>query len=82
MHKLFQVHFSPITPGYGLFELLPCNIFAKTAIRYIQGLPEARLLKSVVEKFLECVLDVDSAGREPQKQAAKNYHHDQPRDPA
>ena len=34
-----------------------------------------------VEKFLECVLDVDSAGREPQKQAAKNYHHDQPRDP-
>ena len=35
-----------------------------------------------VEKFLECVLDVDSAGREPQKQAAKNYHHDQPRNPA
>ena len=34
-----------------------------------------------VEKFLECVLDVDSAGREPQKQAAKNYYHDQPRDP-
>ena len=34
-----------------------------------------------VEKFLECVLDVDSAGREPQKQAAKNYHHDQPGDP-
>ena len=30
---------------------------------------------------MECVLDVDSAGREPQKQAAKNYHHDQPRDP-
>ena len=25
-----------------------------------------------VEKFFECVLDVDSAGREPQKQAAKN----------
>ena len=24
-----------------------------------------------VEKFLKCVLDVDSAGREPQKQAAK-----------
>ena len=34
-----------------------------------------------VEKFLECVLDVDSAGREPQKQAAKNYHYDQPRNP-
>ena len=30
---------------------------------------------------MECVLDVDSAGREPQKQAAKNYYHDQPRDP-
>ena len=27
------------------------NIFAKTAIRYIQGLPEARLLKSVVVPF-------------------------------
>ena len=34
-----------------------------------------------MRSFLECVLDVDSAGREPQKQAAKNYHHDQPRDP-
>ena len=51
MHKPFQVQFSPITPGYSLFELLPCNIFAKTAIRYIQGLPEARLLKSVVVPF-------------------------------
>ena len=51
MHKLFQVQFSPITPGYGLFELLPCNIFAKTAIRFVQGLPEARLLKSVVVPF-------------------------------
>ena len=49
--KLFQVQFSPITPGYGLFELLPCNIFAKTAIRYIQGLPEARMLKSVIVPF-------------------------------
>jgi hypothetical protein len=27
------------------------NIFAKTAIRYIQGLPEARMLKSVVVPF-------------------------------
>ena len=25
MHKPFQVQFSPITPGYSLFELLPCN---------------------------------------------------------
>ena len=27
------------------------NIFAKTAIRFVQGLPEARLLKSVVVPF-------------------------------
>ena len=27
------------------------NIFAKTAIRYIQGFPEARLLKSVAVPF-------------------------------
>ena len=27
------------------------NIFAKTAIRYIQGFPEARLLKFVVVPF-------------------------------
>ena len=27
------------------------NIFAKTAIRYIQGFPEARLLKSVTVPF-------------------------------
>mgnify|MGYP000143394097 CR=1 FL=1 len=47
----FKCNFAPITPGYGLFELLPCNIFAKTAIRYIQGLPEARLPKSVVVPF-------------------------------
>lgn len=34
--------------------------------------------KVQVEKFLECVLDVDSAGREPQKQAAKYCSHDAP----
>lgn len=34
--------------------------------------------KAQVEKFLECVLDVDSAGREPQKQAAKYCGHDAP----
>jgi hypothetical protein len=27
------------------------NIFAKTAIRFVQGLPEARLLKSVAVPF-------------------------------
>ena len=38
--------------------------------------------KMQAEKFLEAVLDVDSAGREPQKQAAKNYDHDAPRSAA
>ena len=38
--------------------------------------------KMQAEKFLESVLNVDSAGREPQKQAAKNYDHNAPRSPA
>ena len=33
------------------WDTMKSNIFAKTAIRYIQGLPEARLLKSVVVPF-------------------------------
>ena len=33
------------------WDTVKSNIFAKTAIRYIQGLPEARLLKSVVVPF-------------------------------
>lgn len=33
------------------WDTMKSNIFAKTAIRYIQGLPEARLLKSVVVLF-------------------------------
>ena len=33
------------------WDTLKSNIFAKTAIRYIQGLPEARLLKSVAVPF-------------------------------
>ena len=32
-------------------DTMKSNIFAKTAIRYKQGLPEARLLKSVVVPF-------------------------------
>lgn len=32
-------------------DTVKSNVFAKTAIRYIQGLPEARLLKSVVVPF-------------------------------
>ena len=33
------------------WDTMKSNVFAKTAIRYIQGLPEARLLKSVVVPF-------------------------------
>ena len=33
------------------WDTVKSNGFAKTAIRYIQGLPEARLLKSVVVPF-------------------------------
>lgn len=32
-------------------DTVKSNVFAKTAIRYIQGLPEARLLKSVAVPF-------------------------------
>ncbi len=33
------------------WDTVKSNVFAKTAIRYIQGLPEARLLNSVVVPF-------------------------------
>ena len=33
------------------WDTVKSNIFAKTAIRYIQGFPEARLLKSVTVPF-------------------------------
>lgn len=33
-----------------------------------------------IQKFFELVLDVDRAGRDPQKQARNNYYHDEPRD--
>ena len=33
------------------WDTVKSNIFAKTAIRYIQGFPEARLLKFVVVPF-------------------------------
>lgn len=39
-------------------------------------------IKAQVEQFLESVLDVDSAGREPQKQAATYYDHNTPRSAA
>ena len=33
------------------WDTMKSNIFAKTAIQFVQGLPEARLLKSVVVPF-------------------------------
>ena len=33
------------------WDTVKSNIFAKTAIRFVQGLPEARLLKSVTMPF-------------------------------
>ena len=48
----------------------------------LQNLPEQLLLyQKQVQRFFDLVLDVDSAGRDPQQQAAKNYLHDSPRDP-
>ncbi len=34
-----------------------------------------------IQRLFELVLDVDSAGREPQAQAARNYTYDMPKDP-
>ena len=47
----------------------------------LRHLPEQLLLyQKQVQRFFDLVLDVDSAGRDPQQQAAKNYLHDSPRD--
>ena len=35
-----------------------------------------------IQRFFELVLDVDQAGREPQKQAWRSYDHNEPKDPA
>ena len=49
----------------------------------LRHLPEQLLLyQKQVQRFFDLVLDVDSAGRDPQQQAAKNYLHDSPRDPS
>ena len=49
----------------------------------LRNLPEQLLLyQKQVQRFFDLVLDVDSAGRDPQQQAAKNYLHDSPRDPS
>lgn len=34
-----------------------------------------------IQKFFDLVLDVDSAGRDPQQQASRNYLYDAPKDP-
>ena len=34
-----------------------------------------------IQRFFELVLDVDQAGRDPQKQAWNNYYHNELRDP-
>ena len=48
----------------------------------LRQLPERLpLYQQQIQRFFELVLDVDSAGREPQAQAAKNYFHDSPKDP-
>ena len=48
----------------------------------LRHLPEQILLyQKQVQRFFDLVLDVDSAGRDPQQQAAKNYLYDSPKDP-
>lgn len=48
----------------------------------LRQLPEQLpLYQQQIQRFFELVLDVDSAGREPQSQAAKNYTYDMPKDP-
>ena len=34
-----------------------------------------------IQRFFELILDVDQAGRDPQKQAWSNYYHNEPKDP-
>ena len=48
----------------------------------LRHLPEQILLyQKQVQRFFDLVLDVDSAGRDPQQQAAMNYLYDSPKDP-
>ena len=48
----------------------------------LRQLPEQLpLYQQQIQRFFELVLDVDSAGREPQAQAARNYTYDMPKDP-
>lgn len=48
----------------------------------LRHLPEQLLLyQKQIQRFFDLVLDVDSAGRDPQQQAAINYLYDNPKDP-
>ena len=48
----------------------------------LRHLPEQLILyQKQVQRFFDLVLDVDSAGRDPQQQAAMNYLYDSPKDP-
>ena len=48
----------------------------------LRRLPEILpVYQKQVQRFFDLVLDVDTAGREPQVQASKNYYYDIPNDP-
>ncbi|MFQ9573641.1 MAG: hypothetical protein ACLR0V_06350 [Roseburia hominis] len=48
----------------------------------LRSLPEQLpLYQRQVQRFFDLVLDVDQAGRDPQKQAAAHYLYDAPKDP-
>ena len=48
----------------------------------LQRLPEQLpLYQKQIQRFFELVLDVDSAGRDPQQQASRSYLYDAPKDP-
>ena len=48
----------------------------------LRRLPEQLpLYQKQIRRFFELVLDVDSAGRDPQQQASQNYLYDAPKDP-
>ncbi len=48
----------------------------------LRRLPEQLpLYQKQIQRFLELILDVDSAGRDPQQQASRNYLYDTPKDP-
>lgn len=48
-------------------------------LRHLPG--QLLLYQKQVQRFFDLVLDVDSAGRDPQQQAAMNYLYDRPKDP-